>query len=66
MIRMPAAAARALTTLKSDNALLLTVIFRVHRQFGCRTIYHIGIETSTSRFLCQMEAPACGGAREET
>ena len=30
VIRMSAAAARALTAQKSDNALLLTVIFHVH------------------------------------
>ena len=62
---MSAAAARALTALKSDNALLLTVDFRGHRQFGCCGTYLIIIEISTWRFLWQMESLGCRGARDE-
>jgi len=38
VIRMSAAAARALTALKSDDLLGLTVIFHLHGQFGSGTI----------------------------
>ena len=47
MNRMAAAAARALNALKSDNALLLTVDFRDHRQLGCGTMCTIDIGNST-------------------
>ena len=65
MIRMPAAAARALPALKSDDLLLLTAMFRVHRSLACRGINLIIIENSTWRFLCQMESLECRGARDE-
>ena len=44
----------------------LTVIFRVHGQFGSAAIPLIIIEISISRFLLQMEPLGCGGAQEET
>ena len=50
MIRMSAAAARALNALKSDNALLLTVIFHLHEERTCGGIDLIIIENSTWRF----------------
>ncbi len=50
VIRMSAAAARALNALKSDNALLLTVIFHLHEERTCGGIDLIIIENSTWRF----------------
>ena len=51
VIRMSAAAARALTALKSDDLLGLTVIFHLHWKLGCWTIHLIIIANSISRFL---------------
>ena len=51
VIRTSAAAARALTALKSDDLLGLTVIFHVHWKLGYCGMYNMNIENSTWRFL---------------